>query len=462
MSENVIGEQENPQEPREFSIPEGVKPWLDKKFARMTKVAREVGAVPPTYTITGEELKPRLKWHETRGEWVEVGLDKHLTITVQGEPPKLSGWQFVATLTPTEEGNLINTVPGTEEPVPKVYRTAPPVCDYCQKSRRRLDSFIVRNMGTGEYKQVGRNCLAKFLGYSNPERVARYAEILADLERTVRDEADSFQRSERPAEYLDLLEFLTMVVAVTENRGWVTRKQADETGQSASVIHVLDQLDPSWRSKVKDRSTLITPTEEHRQQAREAIKWSRSDDLVPDSDYKHNLKISTATDAFHAKAAGVVSSLIHFIGRIKEGELAREQRLQEAAERREALSGSEYVGTVGDRVKGLLVRVIRRKVLEGGQFGPTTMYRMLDMQGNVLVWFSSRDVMDEGEWYTLTGTVKRHEEYEGVKQTQLTRCAVESAPLPDVGGRHHKAAEILTRKQQVGKRGEPTSVRGLR
>jgi hypothetical protein len=42
-----------------------------------------------------------------------------------------------------------------------------------------------------------------------------------------------------------------------------------------------------------------------------------------------------------------------------------------------------------------------------------------------MTWFStSSHVMEEGEKYSLRGTVKRHEQYEGLNRTILTRCSV--------------------------------------
>jgi hypothetical protein len=43
----------------------------------------------------------------------------------------------------------------------------------------------------------------------------------------------------------------------------------------------------------------------------------------------------------------------------------------------------------------------------------------------VLVWFTAKDLdLEKGAVVDLTGTVKKHEEFRGVKTTQLSRCII--------------------------------------
>jgi hypothetical protein len=431
MSNDVIPEV---TEPVEYRIHEDSLPWLAKKFEKMSKIAREVGAVPPTYKIVREEFKEDKKFDEALGQWVSDGFHKEYVVTVDGEAPKLAGWSFIATITWTKDGNLINHVPGTEESVPEHFRTDPPYCDYCKLSRKRVDSFIVRNDNTGEYKQVGRNCLAKFLGYSNPERVAQYATWLADLGSDINEQEEKLSSGGGHSDYRDLVEFLTMVVAVTERDGWVTQAAAQSNPNlRPSIIEVEHQLDRhvDWH-KYPNIGRKITPTDEQRDRALAALAFVRSDAFKTDNDYKHNLKISTASDMFHRKASGVVASLINFHGRDQEWERTRRIQREEAEKRKAEMTKSDFVGEVGERIT-VPVTVVRTREV-GGQFGVSYMYRMLDADGDIYVWFSSNNVLDDGKTYNLTGTVKKHETYNDIKQTVLTRCKadeIESVVVDD-------------------------------
>lgn len=354
-----------------------------------------------------------------------MGFHKEVVIRVEGEPPKLAGWSFIARLTPTPAGNLISKVPTLVDDVPEYYRTAPPYCDYCKKIRRRTDSFIVRNDKTGEYKQIGRNCLAKFLGYSNPERVARYASWLTKIREEISEQEEELISSGGGghSDYEPLDRFLAYVVAVVDWKGWVSLSNAQDYGKTATIQEVYYQMSPPNKY---DRSPRITPTDEHYKKAKEIIEWARSDKLTTDTDFKHNLKISMAKDMFHRKASAVVASIVNFHDRDKEWErmqqTRREEREKELAEQKK----SEYVGSVGERIT-VAVDVVRRIPVEG-DYGISYLFRMIDPSGDVLVWFASNDVLEEGKRYNITGRVKKHQVYEGIKQTYLTRCKAEEIP----------------------------------
>jgi len=51
----------------------------------------------------------------------------------------------------------------------------------------------------------------------------------------------------------------------------------------------------------------------------------------------------------------------------------------------------------------------------------TNIYVMEDKDGNGFKRFSSGPELDEGEFLTLKATVKDHGEYQGTKETVLTR-----------------------------------------
>jgi len=439
---------------QEYKIHEDNLPWLDKKFDKMRKVAEQVGSKPPVYKVLREEYIEGKKFDESIGQWVSDGFYKNFIITVDGEAPKLAGWSFVASVTHTKDGNLINKVPRVLDTIPERYRTGTPVCDYCQLSRKRIGSFIVRNDKTGEYQQIGRNCLAKFLGYSNPERVAQYATWLTNLADDIGDQEDKlFSGGSHRNHYRSLEEFLTMVVAVTEEKGWVSKAQAQGTDKSPSVNEVEYQLSPYSRKDKNWERNRITPTKEHRERALATIQFARSDALTTDTDYKHNLKISTASDMFHDKASGIVASLINFKDRTREQEILMEQRRQEREKQQSEMKKSEYVGVAGERI-AIPVRVIRRRVLEG-QFGTTYLFRMVAGDGDVLVWFASNDLMEDGKWYNLTGTIKKLETYEDVKQTVVTRCKVgeiEEIVADDLSEEWEKTKEQVLGRVQRGKR----------
>lgn len=97
---------------------------------------------------------------------------------------------------------------------------------------------------------------------------------------------------------------------------------------------------------------------------------------------------------------------------------------------------SEYIGVIGER-KTLVVTLITCYSYTT-TFGDNYIYTMCDADSNVLVWKTTKilnvipdadvikkgdiDVIKKGDIFEITGTIKEHSEYKGVKQTHLTRC----------------------------------------
>jgi hypothetical protein len=68
---------------------------------------------------------------------------------------------------------------------------------------------------------------------------------------------------------------------------------------------------------------------------------------------------------------------------------------------------------------------LKRSFSFENDFGIAYIYNFEDAAGNVIIWKTSKNLNGhELVSYELTGTVKKHGEYKGVKQTILTRCKV--------------------------------------
>ena len=86
-------------------------------------------------------------------------------------------------------------------------------------------------------------------------------------------------------------------------------------------------------------------------------------------------------------------------------------------------SPSSYVGEIGGRISAHLTITQSRVV--SGPYGYSYLYTMKDNGENVYVWFtSSSQELEEGQIYNVTGTIKDHKKFRGVKQTVLTRCRI--------------------------------------
>lgn len=84
---------------------------------------------------------------------------------------------------------------------------------------------------------------------------------------------------------------------------------------------------------------------------------------------------------------------------------------------------SNWIGEVGDKITDLKVQLIRKYTMDG-KYGLTTLYGFQDENGNIINWWSSTfQEIEINDWTTIVrGTIKKLDEYKGVKQTVVTRC----------------------------------------
>ena len=81
----------------------------------------------------------------------------------------------------------------------------------------------------------------------------------------------------------------------------------------------------------------------------------------------------------------------------------------------------DWMGEIKERLRELPVTVTAAHSFETA-YGHTTVYTF-SKEGYIFTWFTSSSVdISVGDKGFLTGTVKDHTEYHGVKQTILTRC----------------------------------------
>jgi hypothetical protein len=418
------------KERTEFQIHKANLPKLQKRVDRLARKAEKYGLPVPSF--------------EGRATGRKIPM---LEVAIHGETPVLEGdWRLVSVIdhrvVPHEElGWPIHTLPnwnGLECPicegrgeidddldetnkekvicfeclgdgrvarqVPKEFHTEPPWCEHCELVRDRAETFVIVRYDCGVvWRRVGRQCLSD---YTRGVPLHAYAAYLYDLPQLAFGlDEDEGGRGRR---YLDTETYLTHVVAVIERYGWRSRAAARDSfqGPPATADTALDHLHDN--EDVDDH---------HREWAKAALDWARDelangDDL---SEYDYNLVIAASQQATDERKIGLVASLPQAHQRY-----ILEQRLADE-------SNSTHQGEVGERLE-LTLTVTKRLDIEidayhgrGGEV--LKVHVMQDGNGNVYVWKTTSKKLAEHETYRLRGTVKSHDDYKGIPQTTLTRCA---------------------------------------
>lgn len=85
---------------------------------------------------------------------------------------------------------------------------------------------------------------------------------------------------------------------------------------------------------------------------------------------------------------------------------------------------SDWVGEVGDKIKEKVTLVSKRSFY--GKYGLTDIYTFQDANENIYTWFTTSATFSKevNDTFILSGTIKKHDNFNDTKQTVLTRCRV--------------------------------------
>jgi hypothetical protein len=376
-----------------YTVPACNLPLLNERIETLNKRARKLGVAEIVVTLAlayverqfavltascGENLvwikdgQPRPQGAASTPAKPTGAIREWHFVTVTGEAPRFAGWSFVATLEPiaTDDGgavNLLQCVPG--QVCPAEYRNRVGECDHCQAKRKRNQTFVVRNE-QGEHRMVGRNCLRDFLGHTDPHRLAAWAEWLAELDslgHSAEDEGFGGGWSSGDDGF-NLLHVLAWTAGVISRYGWVSRSKArdDQTGRTVATA------DRVWHLLRRP----FRPT------ASELREWEQEREKCQPTDTHQ-----------------------------QDAEASREWARNFTDEQ---IDTNNYLANCVERVLSI-----------EGRFGTQGLHKMIDAQGNALIWWASGDNwLAEGQTYRIEASVTKHDEYKGRKQTNLTRVTV--------------------------------------
>ena len=398
---------------------------LEAEIAQLNKRASKLRVTPVVLNVLREESVTGKN---------DLGIEHTATfkiVTVIGETPKLAGWKLVAAIEHQASGeNLISCVPG--ETVPVSYRTTGIQCDHCKTNRRRSEVFVMQH-DDGHHVQIGRNCIADFLGGKSPEGILRWAEWALNIEQVMNkgEESEAFGGGRYGERTYNTDEYLKLTAVVIRRLGWVSRstveKLGPESGLKATAEIVGWLMTPSYsagdRQEKKEfiEKNQLEVREQDSKLVSDALAWGKA--LPTDvGDYVYNLGVACRLGFVQQKTAGLMASLISAYQRHLDREAELNMQRSEKKDRK-------HLGVVGERT-GFAQVTLKTVLSFEDNFGVKTLLRFEDAEGSILIWWKSGDTtMEEGNVYDITGTVKKHDDYKGTPQTVLQRVA-EGLPKP--------------------------------
>lgn len=384
----------------QYAIYEGNLEALNKKLEKIRKKCEKYSC-EFHYEEVGEEFR------EVKDENDFTFTVRFVIVDVSGVAICEEGWSIVGVIDHMDKMNVIHLIDQINHPnVPERFYHSDATCDHCNTKRRRKSTIIIYHPDHG-YKQVGKTCLKDYTGGLDAEIAAYMEQYIHDVE-----EYDGVTGGASIVPCYPTEEVVKIAAYDVECRGYHSYLSDDKP----TKLEVLDNL----------HSTLFHIPEEAEDRCKDtaenALAYIRNldvTDLDRDGNYFHNLKAIALQTYVSTKNIGVLVSLIPtYMRHLKDIEYKK--KLEDAHRLDEQ---SEHVGEIGQKISVNVLSVI--KVSEwSNMYGCTYLYKINGSDGNVYMWYSSRWFGDSPEWASLTGTIKDHQEYRGVKQTILTRCRV--------------------------------------
>lgn len=296
----------------------------------------------------------------------------------------------------------------------KQYKDTDFHCDHCHKKVHR-NSVVILEHESGLRKIVGTSCVKDFTCGLDGNLIASFNDL-----DSVLAQKNSELKILLQGESLDDMD----VSSFCEQNGRPTYNVGRVVSCAVKLINAYGfEPSSSMYATWKYILDIYKDTKEIDIEAAKAIDWvkSLSDDSITSS-YLFNLKQIIDADYCTYRHFGLLASLIPTYRK----EVSKRLVI-------ECDSNSNYVGNVGDKLS--LTLTYNKSISYESQYGTGYFHFFFDADGNVFKWSTNKGMtirindrtysLDQGATVKISGTIKGHEEYKGMKQTIITRCKYE-------------------------------------
>lgn len=289
-------------------------------------------------------------------------------------------------------------------------------CDHCQLKRNRLESFVVKNNATGEYKEVGTSCLEDYTGI-DPAKALFLTKMFSSVQQSTED-MDHYAGG---ANAISTLDFLRNVVFISQEYGFVSSAKARDTGvmptyqaaiQMDSLFRYSDTALDKYNHSFEQCTTVANKVIQYYADS-EVLEKEEGEALSPNI-FMHNVSalLKEESIALEPKYLAFAAAAV-----------PRYFRTLEEATKKAEIGGS-FLGNKKDKFKTALqfVKITPYK----GHYGVVYMLDFRDNQNNKVTWFTANKP-DEfsadslNTYVECAFTIRAHSTYKDIKQTQQTQ-----------------------------------------
>jgi hypothetical protein len=280
-----------------------------------------------------------------------------------------------------------------EEGLSKRYADIEPSrCDHCNTERYRTCQIVLRNK-EGKEIVVGKSCVEEYTG------IKLHADYKLFAEMDFEEEFD-FLKGSFVSTY-ELSKVVKIAVESIKKDGYVRKSEQD---LQLNIV-------PTFLRVLNTKFNDIKGDEELLKEYRNYIETNTFD-----SDFMNNLKNISRLDHIVENYFPMVACGVNIF-------LKNKQRV----ERQKNTLNSEFVGSENEKIELNNAEVVKISYFET-MFGRSVRIEF-NYNGNSIVWFTNvssfeKQNLKENMRYNLKGTVKKHDTFNNIKQTILTRVKV--------------------------------------
>lgn len=285
-----------------YAIPTENVYSLNKKINKLNNRAHKLD-IPPVEIeeIFSYNVKDSDTGRITRYTVFKANTDHDITI---------DGWELVARIDKEEGGPIISVIPGKE--VNKDFlirsRANPRACDHCHYNRARRKTFILFNKESGDWFQVGSNCLSDFIGEASAKKILSFNTLVKKLTSYLKEdyaEGDSY------SSYFSVEDVIDVATTVISFYGYISNSRSSQTGEMPTSARVSQFMynpakleETKLAEELKEGIVLDFAS-------KDAISWaaSLSDKEVEDNGYLNNLRSIARSTVVNNRQFGYTCSL---------------------------------------------------------------------------------------------------------------------------------------------------------
>lgn len=351
---------------------------------------------------------------------------------------KIDGWELIAlTDDAGNDTNRVRLLTSANEDYPLMNMVSKfhhelLTCEHCNTNRHRKHTAWVRNTETGEFKQLGLECLKLYTGGLSAAQATMYSTLfdrvdeLSDYEDRIRNYGGTYMP------LFPIEDVVSCAQALIDLTGFKSRSSvqdgynpvatADEildvlayrcgnaTSEQLGYINKLKSQYADFANTLQDVNYKLDDTNDCIDHLRKRPEFS--------TDFETTLRRIFLTEYVSETDFGIIAAGVNTWNKYKL-RLEKEKRQKELAEN----STSTHIGNKGDKIE---VEIGDAEYITcfDSRFGTSFLYKFHDVLGNEIIWWSSRKIEDIETWEgkIMKCTVKEHVERNGIKQTSVIRC----------------------------------------